>query len=153
MKTLRITLDDDEYERLREVKGDRTWKELLLSISNNPSKLSKVNELYVRVAEVLLELSSLHGDKFERKSLRRAALVPLFVAGKSLAEEEKTEAGLASLAVLEELIEGKTSDLEVLNEVKWIIQALRMLLLGQFKVYELSLNNLIELRRKRPSSD
>lgn len=30
MKHLHVTMDDDEYEQIREAKGDRIWREWLL---------------------------------------------------------------------------------------------------------------------------
>jgi len=32
MKEIKITLSDEEYEKLLKIKGDRTWRELLLAL-------------------------------------------------------------------------------------------------------------------------
>jgi predicted CopG family antitoxin len=39
MKTIIITLDDKDYAALIRVKGDRTWREVLLSMVKDGRKL------------------------------------------------------------------------------------------------------------------
>jgi len=41
MKNLNVPLEDEEYEKLKEVKGERTWRELILEIAEEKSKGEK----------------------------------------------------------------------------------------------------------------
>ena len=38
IKTLNISFDEEEYNKLREVKGDLTWKDWILSIAEKEVK-------------------------------------------------------------------------------------------------------------------
>lgn len=41
MKTLHITLDDEKYKALKEVKGNRTWRQFIDDIIKNKEKLKE----------------------------------------------------------------------------------------------------------------
>lgn len=38
MKTLNVTLEDEEYERLMKVKGSRTWRGFILQLAESKAK-------------------------------------------------------------------------------------------------------------------
>ena len=82
MKRLLIDLTDEEYERLLRVKGDRTWKELLLSLAPKSKEellIEKVNNCFMELEELDLENMEFYEvirvilTRFIRKDLETAS--------------------------------------------------------------------------------
>ena len=153
VKRVFITLEDAEYNKLVKEKGNLTWKEFVFKLLEFKRKAEEeeetlhreaLKEPYMVQAQALRAIGRLMKfgteDLTLQKEYERAALLPLYVSGVELSEEEKRELMLILANVLEELVEGLHPGR--LDEVKWFIQALRMLARSEERFYESSLRNL-----------
>ena len=155
VKRVFITLEDSEYNKLVKEKGNLTWKEFVFKLLEFKRKVEEeeetlhreaLKEPYIMQAQALRAIGKLMKFGTEDLTLQReyeqAALLPLYVSGVELSEEEKRELMLILANVLEELV--KELYPERLDEVKWFIQALRMLARDKERFYESSLRDLCE---------
>jgi len=166
VKKITLTLDDNEFEELVKAKGKLTWKEFVFELLKFKKKVEHENEVipknalkksYLEAAELLRNIGSLIKvvwyEENQRVALDKeyevAALLPLFVAGKELTEEEKREFGLILVNTLGMLLETDEKIKELWPELRWVIQGLRMLVLEKKELYELSMDNFIEERSRR----
>jgi len=152
VRRITIVLDDHEFKELVNEKGNLTWKEFVFKLLEFKRKAEEeetidreaLKEPYTMQAQALRAIGKLMKfgteDLTLRKEYERAALLPLYVSGVELSEEEKRELMLILANVLEELVEGLHPGR--LDEVKWFIQALRMLARSEERFYESSLRNL-----------
>jgi len=72
-KTLLIHLTSEEYEKLKRIKGNRTWKELLLSILKKSENIDE--EVKERVNEFFNELRHIDPYKHELYELMRVLVM------------------------------------------------------------------------------
>ena len=167
VKRLYIILEDEEYDRLLKEKGRRTWKEFLFDLLELKRKVTEEGELitknalkepYLDLAKTLRKLGSLIKIVYEERDYKyredweyeAAALLPLFVAGEKLNEEEKRELGVVAINALWQILDELYPSHS--EELKWLAQALRMLARGVDKVYDLSIDNFIKARSRRRES-
>jgi predicted CopG family antitoxin len=158
VKQLKITLDDNEYQRLVQAKGNLTWKDFVFQLLDFKQKMEQEGEFvprdslkepYVDAAKLLRKLGSLlkvvwkdeEGNEHkENWELEAAALLPLYVSGAELNEEEKRMLLHLLANVVERLVSEFYPDRS--DEIMWISQGLRMLALGYENIYEVSIENL-----------
>jgi hypothetical protein len=164
-KRLYVILEDHEYNKLLQAKGNKTWKQFFLDLLDFKRKMEEEGEFlprdslkgpYVDLAMTLRKLGSLlkavwkdeKGEEIkEGWELEAAALLPLYVAGTELGEEEERELLLLISAVIEEIVKKYYQKRE--EEIRWISQALRMLALDREEIYDMSIENLCERLRFR----
>jgi len=155
VRRITIVLDDHEFKELVKEKGNLTWKEFVFKLLEFKRKVEEeeetlhreaLKEPYIMQAQALRAIGKLMKfgteDLTLQKEYEQAALLPLYVSGVELSEEEKRELMLILANVLEELV--KELYPERLDEVKWFIQALRMLARDKERFYESSLRDLCE---------
>ena len=155
VRRITIVLDDHEFKELVKEKGNLTWKELVFRLLEFKRKAEEeeetlrreaLKEPYIMQAQALRAIGKLMKfgtrDLALQKEYEQAALLPLYTSGVELSEEERRELMLILTNVLEEPVEGLYP--ERLDEVKWIIQALRMLARSKERFYESSLRDLCE---------
>ena len=170
VKRLYVILDDEEYNELLNAKDNKTWREFFKELLEFKKKMEEEGESipresvkapYVELSRALKRLGSLiktvhkHGEfrHIEDWEYEAATLLPLFVAGERLSEEEKRELGAIIVdtlwSILDELYPTRA------EELKWLAQALRMLFKGREELYDSSVENFIEAwsRRQGPSPD
>jgi len=163
MKRLHIILEDNEYEEMVREKGNKTWKEFFLELIKIKKDLSHrggyvhrdlIKEPYVQQALALRYLGKLMKEEEEGLKFNweyeAAALLPLFVAGEKLNEEEKRELGVIAINALWQILDELYPSHS--EELKWLAQALRMLAKGVDRVYDLSIDNFIKARSRRRES-
>jgi hypothetical protein len=144
-----ITLEDSEYNKLVKEKGNLTWKEFVFKLLEFKRKVEEeeetlhreaLKEPYIMQAQALRAIGKLMKFGTEDLTLQReyeqAALLPLYVSGVELSEEEKRELMLVLANVLEELVKELYPELGV--TIEWITQAFRMLARNKKELYELS---------------
>ena len=168
VKRVFITLDDSEYQRLIKAKGNLTWKDFVFQLLDFKQKIEQEGEFvprdslkepYVDAAKLLRKLGSLlkivwkdeRGEEVkEGWELEAAALLPLYVAGVELSEEEERDLLLITVMTLEKILNKMYPELS--EELRWLMQGLRMLAKGYVDLYELSMDNFIEERSRRQGS-
>jgi len=146
VKRVFITLEDSEYNKLVKEKGNLTWKEFVFKLLEFKRKAEEeeetlhkeaLKEPYMMQAQALRAIGKLMKfgteDLTLQKEYERAALLPLYVSGVELSEEEKRELMLILANVLEELVEDLYPELTVTTE--WITQAFRMLARDKKELY------------------
>jgi len=164
VKQLKITLDDNEYQRLVQAKGNLTWKDFVFQLLEFKQKMEQEGEFvprdslkepYVDLARTLRKLGSLlkvvwkEGGYEHKKSweLEAAALLPLYISEVNLSDDEEKNLLLVMIMAIEELLNKRYPELS--EELKWLIQGLRMLAKGYTDLYELSMNNFTQERSRR----
>ena len=168
MKTLRIPVDDQEYEELQRYKGKKSWKKFLFEMLETYKKVHEketipkesLRDVYISLAITLRLLGSkmkVIEDGYEiGQEYEYAALLPLYVAKGGLSSDERRRLGLTIIGVLESLIKDlseENRDLRELQlELRWIIQGLRMLVLNRKELYEISMDNFVDERSRRQGS-
>ena len=170
VKRLYVILDDDEYNELLKAKGRKTWKEFFIELLKFKQRVEEgeevvakeaIKEPYVDVARALRRLGALvkvtyssnrDAQYHEDWEYEAAALLPLFIANEELSEEEKRRLGLIAVNVLWQILEELHPAYS--EELKWLVQALRMLAKGRADLYDLSIANFVEAwsRRREGSS-
>jgi hypothetical protein len=150
-----IVLDDNEYDRLVKEKGKLTWKEFIFEplefkegakgegqrIHKEPLKgLYAIQARALRATGKLINVGS-EGNASQRE-YEQASLLPLYISGEKLSGDEKRELMLILANTLEELV--KELHPERLDEVKWFVQALRMLARNREGLYESSIKYFCE---------
>jgi len=165
VKTLRIPVDDQEYEELQRYKGKKSWKKFLFEMLETYKKVHEketipkesLRDVYISLATTLKLLGSkmkVVEDGYEiSQEYEYAAFLPLYVAGGELSLDERQRLGLTIINVLESILKDlaeENRDLRELQlELRWIIQGLRMLILNRKDLYELSMDNFVEERSRR----
>jgi predicted CopG family antitoxin len=98
LRHLRITLDDEEYEKLLMVKGRKSWRELLLECIGKEKDRELLRRAFKSLAHSMYdigsELSEVIVDKEVKKMMSEeeaTALLALRVSGEELTEEEERE--------------------------------------------------------------
>ena len=164
VKQVRIIMNDEDYEKLQKLKGNKTWRDFIFDLVDFKQKMEQEGEFvprdslkepYVDLARTLRKLGALlkvlwkEGGYEHKKDweLEAAALLPLYVAGAELNEEEERELLLVMVMTLEEVLSRKYPELS--EELKWLMQGQRMLAKGYTDLYELSMNNFTQERSRR----
>jgi hypothetical protein len=159
-----IILENDEYDKLVKEKGKLTWKEFVFRLLEFKKKVEEekrglhqelLKEPYTFQAQALRAIGKLMKIKSEdivlQKEYERASLLPLYIAGEELSDDEKRELMLILVNTLEDLV--KELHPELLDEVKWFVQALRMLARNRERLYKFSLKYFCEETCKFLSSN
>ncbi len=167
VKQIRIIMNDEDYEKLQKLKGNKTWRDFIFDLVEFKRKMEQEGEFvprdslkepYVDAAKLLRKLGSLlkvvwreGEDQFkENWQLEAAALLPLYVSGAELTEEEERNLLLVMIMVLEELLNRRYPELS--EELKWLMQGQRMLVLHKRELYDLSMDNFTQERSRRQGS-
>mgnify|MGYP001772679463 CR=1 FL=1 len=78
-KEIRIVLDQDTYERLRKIKGDKSWKEFLIELTERATSDSYFQKQ--RLTQIVNQMTAIlkeelkEDDRFELVELTRVLLV------------------------------------------------------------------------------
>jgi len=164
VRQVRIIMNDEDYEKLQRLKGNKTWRDFIFDLVDFKQKMEQEGEFvprdslrepYVIQAQALRKLGSLlkvvwkdeKGKEYrESWELEAAALLPLYVSEVELKEEEKRELFHLIANVLKQLVSELYPDLS--EQFKWLSQGLLFLAKDRMEIYEVSIENFIEEFRK-----
>ena len=160
-----MELREEEHNELARLKGGKTWRDFIFDLVEFKQKMEQegdfvprdsLREPYVDAAKLLHKLGSLlkavwkdeKGEEYkENWELEAAALLPLYVVGTELNEEEERDLLLITVMTLEKILNKRYPELS--EELKWLMQGLRMLARRYVDLYELSMDNFTQERSRR----
>ena len=149
MKNLRVVLEDGEFEFLSRLKGDRSWRDFLLSLARFYVKSQRESEHvdkdallapYKAQSRALMELGKLmieeeNGYRY-KADFYLASLIPLLVSGEDVADEDLVDAFVLVTNLVFKHLKKKHDDSKMFAIFEYLRVALVRELRGDTEVFK-----------------